>query len=75
MILAVQRCTCIFFGRAREQVHQTRGHHISLPPKGHPIYKGHLKPIDDEDVRALRARVLEILTEPKYTRMAAFAEL
>jgi hypothetical protein len=63
-----------FFGRAREQVHQTRGQHISLPPKDHPIYKGHLKPIDDEEVRALRTRVLEILTEPKYL-LAAFAQL
>ena len=40
-----------------------------------PIYMGHLKPIDDEEVRALRTRELEILTELKYVRMAAFAEL
>ena len=40
-----------------------------------PIYKGHVKAIDDEEVRALRTPVMEMLTEPKYVRMAAFAEL
>jgi diadenosine tetraphosphate (Ap4A) HIT family hydrolase len=64
-----------FFGRAREQIHQTRGQHISLLPQDHPIYLGHLKPINDEEIRALRTRVLEILAEPKYLRMAVFAEL
>lgn len=64
-----------FFGRAREQMHQIRGQHIALFPKDHPIYKGHLKPLDAEQVSVLRERVAAILTEPKYVKMAALAEL
>ncbi len=59
-----------FFGRARRQVHQMRGQHMTLFPKGHPIYEGHLKPVADEEVALLRAAVAEILREPKYVRMA-----
>jgi len=62
-----------FFGRARKQVHQMRGQHICLFPKGHPIYEGHLKPMGDEDISRLRAAIAEILREPKYTRMAELA--
>jgi diadenosine tetraphosphate (Ap4A) HIT family hydrolase len=64
-----------FFGRAREQIHQIRGQHMFLYPKDHPIYKGHLKPLDDEDLRRLEARVAELAGEPKYRKMAALAEL
>lgn len=64
-----------FFGRAKIQVHQVRGQHISLFPKGHPIYAGHLKPIGDADVVRLKEKIAEILREPKYVRMAELAEL
>lgn len=64
-----------FMGRARNQIHQIRGQHISLYPKGHPIYKGHLKPLSEEQVISLRTRVSEILMEPKYVKMAELAEL
>jgi len=64
-----------FMGRARYQLHQIRGQHISLYPKDHPIYKGHLKPLSEEQVISLRTRVSEILMEPKYVRMAELAEL
>ncbi len=39
-----------FFGRAHEQTHQIRGHHIFLYPKGHRIFEGHLKVHSDEKV-------------------------
>ena len=64
-----------FFGRAREQVHQIRGHHMFLYPKGHKIYEGHLKPFTEEDVARLKTRVAEILSEPKYRKMAELAEV
>ncbi|WP_374572647.1 HIT family protein [Phenylobacterium sp.] len=64
-----------FMGRAKTQVHQVRGQHIALFPKGHPIYDGHLNPLDAAQVEALRARVTEILSEPKYATMAAHAGL
>jgi hypothetical protein len=64
-----------FFGRAKQQVHQIRGQHISLFPKGHPIYDGHLKPIADADLPRLRSAIAEILREPKYVRMAEVAGL
>ena len=63
------------FGRSREQIHQIRGQHIFLYPKDHPIYKGHLKPLGDDDLSRLRARIAEILAEPKYEQMARLAEL
>lgn len=62
-----------FFGRARKQVHQIRGQHIALFPKGHPIYDGYLKPLTDEDVSQLRASIAHILGEAKYVRMAELA--
>ncbi len=64
-----------FMGRAKEQTHQIRGQHIFLFPKGHKIYQGHLKPFSDEQVDSLRKRISEILTEPKYKKMAELAEL
>ena len=64
-----------FFGRARRQVHQIRGQHIALFPKGHPIYRGHLKPLGDGDLERLRAAIAEVLREPKYVRMAELAKL
>jgi len=63
------------FGRARVQIHQIRGQHISLFPKDHPIYKGHLKALTPEDLARLGARIREILTESKYAKMAELAEL
>ena len=64
-----------FMGRAKEQIYQVRGQHIALFPKGHLIYNGHLKPLDAAQVEALRARVKEVLAEPKYMKMAALAGL
>jgi len=63
------------FGRSPEQIHQIRGQHISLFPKDHSIYKGHLKPLTEEDLARLRARIGDILAEPKYAKMAELAEL
>lgn len=62
-----------FFGRARRQVHQIRGQHMALFPKGHPLYDGHLKPLTDDDVARLTQAVSDILLEPKYVRMAELA--
>jgi hypothetical protein len=50
-------------GRAKEQTHQIRGQHIFLFPKGHKTYQGHLNPLSDEQVGALRRRIAE-----KYER-------
>lgn len=59
-----------FFGRAREQTHQIRGHHIFLYPKGHRIFEGHLKVLSDEDVKKLKAEIEDTLKEDKYLKMA-----
>lgn len=64
-----------FFGRAKRQVHQIRGQHLSLFPKGHPIYDGHLKPLTDDDIERLRTAIAEILDDPKYVRMADLARI
>jgi hypothetical protein len=65
-----------FFGRAREQVHQIRGHHMFLYPKGHKIYEGgHLKPFSADEVSRLRAQIENVLRKPKYIKMAELAEL
>jgi diadenosine tetraphosphate (Ap4A) HIT family hydrolase len=64
-----------FLGRAREQIHQIRGHHISLFPKDHPIYKGHLKPFNEDEIRALRNEIEKISKKQKYIKMAELAEL
>jgi hypothetical protein len=62
-----------FFGRARRQVHQIRGQHLSLFPKGHPIYDGHLKSFPEDEVERLRVKIVEISLEEKYVRMAELA--
>jgi diadenosine tetraphosphate (Ap4A) HIT family hydrolase len=64
-----------FFGRSREQIHQIRGHHMFLYPKGHKIYEGHLKAFTEQDVANLKARMSELVREPKYVKMAELAEL
>ncbi len=64
-----------FFGRARRQVHQIRGQHLSLFPKGHPIYDGHLKPFTEDEVERLRVKIVEISHEEKYVRMAKLASI
>ena len=64
-----------FFGRAHEQTHQIRGQHMFLYPQGHPIYKGHLEPLDTNAVVMLRARVEEILSGAKYRKLAELAGL
>lgn len=64
-----------FFGRAKEQVHQIRGHHMFLYPKGHKIYEGHLKAFSDDDLVRLRASIESILGEDKYKKMAELAGL
>ncbi len=63
------------FGRSHKQIHQIRGQHMFLYPKDHPIYKGHLKAISEDDEAQLRTRIGELLTEPKYIKMAELAEL
>lgn len=62
-----------FFGRAREQTHQIRGSHLMIYPEGHRIYKGHLKPLDEEMVEALKAKIEKLATEEKYEKMAELA--
>ena len=64
-----------FFGRAREQIHQIRGQHMFLYPKDHKIYQGHLKALNDDDLVRLKARIDELVDEPKYQKMAELAEL
>jgi diadenosine tetraphosphate (Ap4A) HIT family hydrolase len=63
-----------FFGRARKQLHQVRGQHIALFPKGHPIYDGHLKPFTEDEVERLRVKIEEISQEEKYMKMAELVE-
>ena len=62
-----------FFGRAKEQTHQIRGHHIFLFPAGHKIYDGHLKRLSEQDLERIRARLEGILKEDKYVKMAELA--
>lgn len=64
-----------FFGRARRQVHQIRGQHLSLFPKGHPIYEGHLKPFTNDEAEKLKVKIEEISREEKYMKMAELAGL
>jgi len=63
------------FGRSREQIHQVRGQHMSLYPQNHPIYKGHLKALTENDLARLRAHIAQILGGAKYSRMAELAEV
>jgi hypothetical protein len=46
-----------------------------LYPKDHPIYEGHLKALNEEEEARLRARIGELLAEPKYIKMAELTEL
>ena len=62
-----------FFGRAKEQIHQIRGHHMFLYPRGHRICEGHLEPLSDDEVDDLRQKIKEISTEEKYAIMAELA--
>jgi diadenosine tetraphosphate (Ap4A) HIT family hydrolase len=64
-----------FLGRAKEQTHQIRGHHMFLFPKGHKIYQGHIMQLSDEQIEGLRKEITKILSEPKYKKMAELAEL
>ncbi len=62
-----------FFGRARRQIHQIRGQHIALFPKGHPIYEGHIKPLTEGECERLREKIAEISRVEKYVRLAELA--
>lgn len=62
-----------FFGRAREQIHQIRAHHMFLYPQGHKIYQGHLKPFNDDDLKKLSTKIEDILKGEKYLKMAELA--
>lgn len=64
-----------FFGRAKEQMHQRRGMNMFFFPKGHMIYKGHLKHFDSEDLTKLRNKIEDIFKEEKYLKMAGLAEV
>lgn len=64
-----------FFGRAKEQMHQRRGMNMFFFPKGHMIYKGHLKHFDNKDIIKLRNKIADILKEEKYLKMAELAEI
>jgi hypothetical protein len=54
-------------------MHQIRGQGMVFFPKDHPIYKGHLKHFDPEEITELRTKITEILEDEKYTRMAELA--
>ena len=64
-----------FMGRAKEQTHQVRGQHMSLFPKGHNIYSGHLKALSEDQIIGIRDKIIEILEEQKYKKMAELAEV
>jgi diadenosine tetraphosphate (Ap4A) HIT family hydrolase len=62
-----------FFGRAKIQIHQIRGHHIFLYPKDHNIYKGHLNPLNIKEIDSLKIEIENISKEEKYVKMAELA--
>ena len=64
-----------FFGRAKNQIHQIRGQHIFLYPKGHPIYNGHLSPLNREELDLLKKRIESISNEEKYVKMSEIAQI
>jgi hypothetical protein len=64
-----------FFGRAKTQIHQIRGHHMFLYPKDHPIYKGHLNPLNQVEIESLKLEIEKISKEEKYVKMAELAEI
>jgi diadenosine tetraphosphate (Ap4A) HIT family hydrolase len=62
-----------FFGRARIQMHQMRGQCMVFFPKDHPIYRGHLKHFNPEEMQDFRDKISSILEEEKYKTMAELA--
>ena len=64
-----------FFGRAREEIHQIRGHHMFRYTQGYKIYDGHLKPFTDDDLARLRDRIESVLGEEEYKKMAELASV
>jgi len=62
-----------FFGRAKIQIHQVRGQHIALFPKDHPIYQGHLNPLNEDELEKIRKEIITISKEAKYLKMAEIA--
>ena len=64
-----------FMGRAKEQIHQIRGHHMFLYPKGHKIYEGHLKPLNEAEVSKLKSAIKTISKQQKYVKMAELANI
>jgi hypothetical protein len=50
-----------FMGRAKVQTHQIRGQHMFLYPKDHPIYKGHLNPLNDNEIESLKSEIQKSL--------------
>jgi hypothetical protein len=43
--------------------------------KDHKIYQGHLKRLEDDDLRRLKERIGELVNEEKYKKMVELAEL
>jgi diadenosine tetraphosphate (Ap4A) HIT family hydrolase len=62
-----------FLGRAKIQMHQIRGQHMFLYPKDHPIYKGHLNPLSQDEINLLIDEISRISKEDKYITMAKLA--
>ena len=62
-----------FFGRAKKQIHQMRGHCMVFFSKDHDIYKGHLKHFSPDEIAALRDKIADILGNEKYKKMAELA--
>ena len=69
-----RRCTYTSLA-GREQVHQIRGQHMFLYPKDQNIYRGHLKPFSDDELKRLKTRIDQLVNDEKYTTMAKLAEL
>jgi hypothetical protein len=68
---------CIFTFSAGQESSCTRQGDSVWPffPKDHPIYKGHLKHFNEEDLAKLRDKIADVLREPKYVKMAELADL
>ena len=64
-----------FFGRAKEEIHQIRGHHMFLYPQGHNIYNGHIKAFRIDEINKLKDGIKDILKEDKYQEMAKLADV
>jgi diadenosine tetraphosphate (Ap4A) HIT family hydrolase len=61
------------FGRAHSEIHQIWGNRMFLYPKGHPIYQGHLDPLNEDEINRLRERIAELLEGEKHRKMAELA--